>query len=521
MNIISRLCNAKYGVATFLLVYVVLCQMVFNIDSYLYANTGHYDAAIFFQCGKFLMNGYTPYVDFADSKGLLLWLIYGIGYLIHHYSYIGVFWLACLSFWAAFMVAYKTARLYLDKPQALVAAMSMAVPYWYWNFYTEGKAEHFCMPCVAFVFYQLLKMIKNSQSVSSAGENSYAEVKNPIILKMSWFVIGLCLVAVVMMKWSIGLMMMSLIVSMGIYAFKNHSIASYVLSVVLGIVVSALPFVIYFVATDSMGAMWHEYFANTMASVSEPLPQTIQSYSHEWLRMITTKRIIYIIYTLPLLLLWNRKQWFVSALPWLSAMFFIALAIRHDNFGHYISIVGPFAIFAIVSLMRYLQKHRVSLRYYACMMVLAVGYIVWGKLHYCNDNFFTHADKAAKFEAVNWQMAHTMAHPTLLIMGQDPGYCMGYSRPYCRYWISQMGQTKAMFDAQEKALAECKADFVSLNEPYIIRKYEPMLLAEGYHLMNTYNGFHIYTKHIAPPIPKHFKVSPVDILMKRNMAGFE
>lgn len=98
MNLFLRIYNAKYGVAIFLWVYVVLCQMVFNIDSYLYANTGHYDSAIFFQCGKFLMNGYTPYVDFADSKGVLLWIIYGMGYLIHHYSYIGVFWLACLSF---------------------------------------------------------------------------------------------------------------------------------------------------------------------------------------------------------------------------------------------------------------------------------------------------------------------------------------------------------------------------------------------------------------------------------------
>ena len=103
MKLITKVCNAKYGVAFFLLCYVVVCQMVFNIDSYLYANTGHHDSAIFFQCGKFLMTGYTPYVDFADSKGLLLWIIYGIGYLIHHYSYIGVFWLACLSFFLGFV----------------------------------------------------------------------------------------------------------------------------------------------------------------------------------------------------------------------------------------------------------------------------------------------------------------------------------------------------------------------------------------------------------------------------------
>lgn len=507
MKLIIKICNAKYGVALFLLCYVVVCQMVFNIDSYLYANTGHHDAAIFFQCGKFLMNGYTPYVDFADSKGLLLWIIYGLGYLIHHYSYIGVFWLACLSFWVSFMIAYKTARLYLDKPISLLAAMSMAVPYWYWNFYTEGKAEHFCMPFVAYCVYQLLKMIRQPQQIKG--------------IAWKWALVGVSLVAVVMMKWSIGLMMMSLIISMGIYTYKQTTLTSYVVSFLAGLISAALPFLIYFLATDSMGTMWHEYFANTLASVSEPLHETIISYSHEWLRMITTKRIIYIVYTLPLLTLWSRKMWFVSALPWLSAMFFIALAIRHDNFGHYISIVGPFAIFAAIYVLKFMMKHRISLRYYVGAWVMAMIYIVWGQLYYCDNNFFTRADCSTKFEAINWQMAHTVEHPTLLIMGQDPGYCMGYSRPYCRYWITQMGQTQAMFDAQEKALAEGNADFVSLNGKENIDKYEPLLAKDGYHLMNTYNGFNIYTKHLTPPLPANFHVTPIDILKKHNMAGFE
>lgn len=507
MNWISKIVQVKYGVAIFLLVFVVLCQMLFNIDSYLYANNGHYDAAIFFQCGKFLMNGYTPYVDFADSKGLLLWIIYGLGYEIHHYSYVGVFWLTCLSFWLTFLIAYKTARLYLEKPQSLLAAMSMAIPYWYWNFYTEGKAEHFCMLWVAYCIYRLLKMICCPQQIRG--------------FVWKWALVGVGFVAVLMMKWSIALMMVSLIVSMGIYAYYQKSLMSYLMSFIIGVLGMLLPFAFYFIYTGSLGAMWHEYFANTMASVSEPLQQTIVSYSHEWLRMITTKRVIYIIYTLPLLMLWSRKQWLVSALPWLSAMFFIALAIRHDNFGHYISIVTPFVIFAIVSLMKYLQRHHVSMRYYLCGFMLAMAYLIWGQLHYCSDNFFTRTDKATKFEKVNWQMAHTVEHPTLLIMGQDPGYCMGYSRPYCRYRISQMGQTKAMFEAQEKALAEGKADFISLNGLAVINKYEPLVLSKGYRLMNTYNGNKIYTKHLTPPLPANFHMTPIDILKKCNMTGFE
>lgn len=49
------------------------------------------DSAWFFTAGKAWMEGMTPYIDFADSKGPLLWLIYGIGYLLSPTSYIGVF----------------------------------------------------------------------------------------------------------------------------------------------------------------------------------------------------------------------------------------------------------------------------------------------------------------------------------------------------------------------------------------------------------------------------------------------
>ena len=505
MNIFNRMCSTRWRVAGFLLVYVVLCQMIFNIDSYLYANNGHYDSAIFFFCGKSLMTGYTPYVDFADSKGLLLWIIYGIGYLIHPYSYVGVFWMACLAFWVAFVIAYKTARLYLDKSMALLATLSMAVPYWYWNFYTEGKAEHFCMPIVAYVIYQLLKLMREPS------------VKNGFSL--SWMAVGCGWVAVMMMKWSIALMMVSLLVSLGIYAQKREALKGYLISLLAGMAALALPFLFYFVLTDSLGAMWQEYFAHTMASVSEPLPQTIVSYSHEWLGMLTTKRIIYIVYTLPLLLLWNRKEWFASALPWLSAMFFIALAIRHDQFGHYISIVAPFAIFAIVSLLRWMQSHQFSLYYYVPVFLLAMGYLVWGKIHYGNG-LLSHAQNITKFEEINWRMAR-VGHPTLLIFGQDPGYCMGYSRPYCRYWISQMGQPQSMFDAQELALEEGKADFVILNGAGSIRKYESQVLSMGYHLFEQYGGNNLYTKHLCPSIPKNFRVTDFDVLSKRNMAGFE
>ena len=146
--------------------------------------------------------------------------------------------------------------------------------------------------------------------------------------------------------------------------------------------------------------------------------------------------------------LWRRREWFSTALPWLSSMFFIALAIRHDNFGHYITVVAPFAIFAVIYILKTIQSRRMPLLYYHIALLLAFTYIVWGQIHYSNS-FFTKVN-VDDFERVNWRMAR-VKEPTILMMGQYPGLCMGYTRPYCCYWITQMGQTEAMFAAQDRS----------------------------------------------------------------------
>ena len=77
-------------------VYVIL--LIISPDSYLHYPFSQLDSACFFTAGKAIMNGMIPYVDFADSKGPLLWLIYGLGYILSNHDYIGVFWLSWISF---------------------------------------------------------------------------------------------------------------------------------------------------------------------------------------------------------------------------------------------------------------------------------------------------------------------------------------------------------------------------------------------------------------------------------------
>ena len=108
--------------------FAVVALLLVSWDSYLYDLWQHHDVIWFYLCGKAWMNGMTPYVDFADSKGPLLWLIYGIGYLISPHDYTGMYWLSCVLYTFIFYQCYKCARLFVrDTRLALAAVLLSAV----------------------------------------------------------------------------------------------------------------------------------------------------------------------------------------------------------------------------------------------------------------------------------------------------------------------------------------------------------------------------------------------------------
>ena len=433
---------SRHKTAFCLLLWTIVVQLFCNIDSYLYAQCGQCDSAAFFMCGKALMNGMIPYTDFTDSKGVLLWLIYGLGYLMDHYSYVGVFWLACFFVWFTLVIAYKTARLFLDEKPALLSAMLLLVPLMYWNFYTETKAEHFCWPAVAWGIYV---MMRQERSLPCS--------------KWHYAGVGMGIAACLMIKWSVAVMMLSLLAGIIWLAVGNRDTKRCLAGSLFGIVATLLPFAVWFTMLGNWQDMWQEYFINTLSSVSLPFSETVSAYCLEWQRMFTTRRFLYLLYTLPVLVLWSRKRWFASALPALCGLFFIALSIRHDIFGHYISVAGPFAILTIIVFVRFWQSRHIRLRYLAACGLVTMLYVIWGSIRY-SDSFCTKAgEKFDRFMAVSAEMAQ-VENPKIIIIGQERGLCMGTSLPGTRYWITQLGRTEQMWQAQVAAIESRSADFV-------------------------------------------------------------
>ena len=264
--------NTKLLAAFFL--FSVLTLLFASPDSYLYDLWLREDSAWFFVNGKAWMNGMEPYVDFADSKGPLLFLIYGIGYLLSPYNYLGIFWLSCIVYTICFFLTYKSARIFIDHRHALLATFLMALAYFFPAIHWEVRAEDFCLPFVLLSFYAFLALFYKQKELPTDRQiNRYA------------FFFGISLGATLMIKFSVTAII-GIFPLMGIiYVIREKRLTPQTIGYGLaGLAVPTLPFLLYFLFKGTTSAFFTEYFCNTLSTVSS---------SHSFLRT-TVFEIMYL-----------------------------------------------------------------------------------------------------------------------------------------------------------------------------------------------------------------------------------
>lgn len=73
-----------------------LMILMFNSrSSFLYPDNGWVDAQAFYTVGRGWMHGLIPYRDLFEQKGPLLYLLYGLGWLIDPHGFGGIFLFEC------------------------------------------------------------------------------------------------------------------------------------------------------------------------------------------------------------------------------------------------------------------------------------------------------------------------------------------------------------------------------------------------------------------------------------------
>lgn len=456
-------------------------MVVAGRDSWLYDPFVGCDMNWYFICGRALARGMIPYVDFIDSKGPLLWLIYGVGYMITPHSFIGVFGLECLSLIVTLWIARKVAILFFGRQSLLIAIVIVLTAFVLLYDPAEWRCERWCMPLLLYAIYGAL-------SIMMRGEGGRG---NGVMFKT-----GLCIGLAFMIKYSIAAMIAA-VALLQLYAIAGQrwqALWASLWRLVLGAVVSMAPFVIYLLCVGAFVPFVREYCVHTLLTV-----ENIGDLRYRDLGLLQRMYSHYVLF-----FLWNVIAQGLSALLFLwvfkaeryrwVAVYCVAVcaAVYSQGYYYYYAEAGNAClVLGIIALLALMQRCVHARWAYATMLVLALGMCFAHGAYFfsqCSYAFNKRSYKRAIF------------HTSLDIVARQGRYCkiMYYltmpvrgelglraeALPACPDWAQQNGNYVRTRRTQRAAIARHEPDVIVVNRKmggdgyYATKRY---LDACGYH----------------------------------------
>ena len=228
------------------------------------------DANIFFTMGKSMFSGKVLYRDVFDHKGPVLYFIYGIGWLLDHTGFTGVFLLEVASFAAFLGFSLRTVSLLAAKPVhpawAVLPAAAIAAGR---AFSHGGSAEEFLLPFLAAALYGLLKTVCEDRSMplpAVVGQGFLAGCA----LWLKYTVLGYYLVWVVVLA--------AVYLRRGLRRELLQSCGAYL----GGMALATLPWVVYFGLHGALADWFTAYFYDNLFLYSGNGGGAVALVQHFW-----------------------------------------------------------------------------------------------------------------------------------------------------------------------------------------------------------------------------------------------
>lgn len=451
-------------------------------SSFLYPFNNWDDSNSYFSMGKLMMNGGVIYRDLFDQKGPLLYFIYGIGYLLSHNTFYGVFVLEILSFTLFLVAEYMIARLYLSHRIALcllpLTALAVTVSK---SFYWGGSAEEFSLPFLAWGLWASLRYFKK-------------EYPNLISWKQILF-FGILAGCIMLIKYTL---LGFYFAWMGMIALANLNRQNWkgsLRSCLLFLAGMALPVIPWFVYFLMHGALDEWYQAYIYCNVF--------LYSDLYEGGIYVGEKIYILAKIMYWLIWDNLVFFIPII----VGFFYFLVSKHEKWYEKINL---YMLFGFLFLGIYIGG--TTLYYYSLPLSIfsIFGFICIGKLlAWFSQQFFV--EKVSRFLKIgatvgfvavlglSWHLSMNTEfmkqkkedfflyefrdivlreeNPTLLNIGcLDAGlYTLADIVPTCRYFQSNaVHGFDEVWEEQLRYIEEGQTEFVLARNDYpkeIFQKY--------------------------------------------------
>ena len=410
------------------------------------------DSSWFFTCGKAWMEGLTPYVDFTDSKGPLLWLVYGLAYLLTPTSYTGVLWMSAVALTVTLEYVWRTSRLFAGRRSSLVVVVLMSVLVLLRPVHSETKAEDFCLPWISVALYYTCCVLQAAPAVSWRRAAFWTGVS------MAW-----CL----LVKWNVFFMMggMALVVAGAALA---HRRADGVLAGVLGMAVVCVPMAIWFAVAGNFSAFVQEYFVNTFIITDNGNGAATWrgALAGQFADAYMALRTLLLYASLAGVCLFCRRFRFTWWLAFVCLPFFLFLIFKASAI-HYCLTIMPFFTFLILFAARLCPRFLCRMPVWGLATALSVVVLANIVVSVHRENLrFTYNPYSLQWNAMQ-KVLTAKRYPTIMFNVADNGVGLkSRALPACKYYAKQKAATSDMTAQRTEALRQRKTDFFAfIMEP--------------------------------------------------------
>lgn len=332
----------------FVISFVLL--MIVSRSSFLYSFNNWNDANAFFTMGKSLMNGKVIYKELFEQKGPLLYLIYGIGYLISNKTFLGVFILEVISSTIFSYIICKIINLYLDKKYIyFILPIFLMILYASRAFSYGGSCEEFCLPFLGYSLYKLLVYSKERKI-------KYIDI----------YIVGFVSGLVFLMKYTL----LGISFSFCIYVFVSLLLSKeykkaflFPFVFLVGMLTSVLPWILYFLNNNALYDFINSYILINAFSYGishTSLISRIFNCFYFFIRNLYSSSIYaFVIFFMILIFLLNKSKVILSEkIGILCAMLFSVLFIYicGSYFYYYVFPIYIFLIFAFIGIFILIDK---------------------------------------------------------------------------------------------------------------------------------------------------------------------
>lgn len=456
----------KYFPYVLLLLFSAALMLVASNEGWLRMEYPRYDTAWFFMAGKAWMNGLTPYVDFADSKGPLLWILYGIGYLHSPRSLHGMFLIETLFYWGTFIFLYKAILIFTKKEtNALLGSMLMALFFFQPWIHKEFRAEDFCQFFNAMAFYSFVCIYKNQKNFYS-----------------SCYLLGIAFAGPLLIKYNIALMILAPTGVTLIYLFvkRTKGVLKAICWWMIGACTLILPFLIYFICIGCLEAFFKEYFFNTFQTIEVQHPYSSRgtTFWQQW-PMVIVKYIVYQQYY------WTTaiKIAFISILFLFSKLFkpnwlritiilwFVAVLIlsTYMSFIYYLNSLAIFCVVPLLFIANVLPRISIWLLTIGSALIIFISsfcltFYPNSEFNWVENAQDIYSSKEEMVKIINTKILEIPNKPTIVyVKSLDTGIGIpSEALPGIKYWAQQAGATEEMQKEHIEDIIKYLPDFISI-----------------------------------------------------------